>query len=66
MISASSFDKLASSIASLDESEVKTRLKSFTGLKLDFTDKYLDGQSTDKLRHILLAAMATRMRGIGI
>jgi len=64
MLSASSFDKLASSIASLSKCEVKRRLKSFQGIKLDFTDKYLDCQSTEKLRHILLAAMTTRMRRV--
>lgn len=51
MLSTSSFDKLASSIASLNKSELKTRLKTFKGIKLDFTDQYLDGQSTERLRH---------------
>ena len=61
MLSARSFDKLASSIAALSKSELKNRLRNFQGIRLDFTDKYLDGQSTDRLRHILLAAMTTRM-----
>jgi len=64
MSSSSSFEELASSIASLSKSEVKRRLKNFKGMRLDFTDKYLNSQSTDKLRHMLLAAMTTRMRRI--
>ena len=64
MSSSSSFEELSSSIASLSKSEVKRRLKNFKGMRLDFTEKYLNGQSTDKLRHMLLAAMTTRMRHI--
>lgn len=60
---ASSFEKIVSAIASLNKSEVKRRLLQFKGrIKLDFTESYLDGLSTDKLRHILLAAMTTVKR----
>jgi hypothetical protein len=62
MSSAGSFEELSTSIATLNKSEVKMRLKSFKGVKLDFTERYLDGQSTDKLRHILLAALTTKRR----
>ncbi len=64
MSSPSSFEELSSSIASLSKSEVKRRLRNFKGMRLDFTERYLNGQSTDKLRHMLLAAMTTRMRHI--
>ena len=60
MGTASSFERIVSAIASLNKSEVKRRLLHFRGrIKLDFTESYLDSLSTDKLRHILLAAMTT-------
>jgi hypothetical protein len=63
MASASSFEKIVSAIASLNKSEVKRRLLHFRGrIKLDFSESYLDSLSTDKLRHILLAAMTTIKR----
>ena len=63
MGTASSFEKIVSAIASLNKSEVKKRLLHFKGgIKLDFTESYLDSLSTDKLRHILLAAMTTLKR----
>jgi hypothetical protein len=62
MGTASSFEKIVSAIANLNKSEVKRRLMQFRGrIKLDFTESYLDSLSTDKLRHILLAAM-TKVR----
>jgi hypothetical protein len=65
MSSARAFEEISSRIASLNKSELKRRLRSFKGLKLDFTDSYLEGQSVDRLRHILLAAMTTRMHKRG-
>lgn len=62
MSSASAFEEISSSIATLSKSEVKSRLANFKGLRLDFTESYLERQSTDKLRHILLAAMTTRLQ----
>jgi len=63
MGTASSFERIVSAIASLSKSEVKRRLLHFKGgVKLDFTESYLDSLSTDKLRHILLAAMTTIKR----
>jgi hypothetical protein len=51
---------MATSIATLDRDEVKSRLKHFKGrFRLDFTDDYLDKLSVDRLRHILLAALIT-------
>jgi hypothetical protein len=45
-------------IASLGPNELKKRIKRFHGrFKLDFTDDYLNKLSTDRLRHILLAAV---------
>jgi len=52
------FEKTATSIASLNKSQVKRKLKNFHGrFRLDFTEDYLDGLTVDRLRHILLAAM---------
>lgn len=63
MVPASSFEQIATSIASLGKSEVKKRIHSFKGrFKLDFTDDYLNGLSIDRLRHILLAAVMTTSR----
>ncbi|OHB53304.1 MAG: hypothetical protein A2Y07_00605 [Planctomycetes bacterium GWF2_50_10] len=54
------FDQIATSIATLERDDVKTRLKNFKGrFKMDFTDEYLDNLSIDRLRHILLAALVT-------
>ncbi len=57
------FEKLCSEVAALSRNEVKTRLLHFQGrLKMDFTEDYLDGLALDKLRHILLAALAVDAR----
>jgi len=61
MTSASRFEKLSSSIVSLSRSQLKKQIRKFNGnFKLDFTDSYLEKLSVDRLRHILLAAMATK------
>jgi len=50
-------EKTASSVASLDRNELTRRIRGFKGrFKLDFTSDYLQKQSVDRLRHILLAA----------
>ena len=51
-------------VESLSRSEIKHCLKNFKGLKLDFTDEYLDRQSIKRLRHIFLAVLTTRIRRI--
>jgi hypothetical protein len=57
------FEKLCSEVAGLSRNELKTRLLHFHGrLKMDFTEAYLDGLALDKLRHILLAALAVDAR----
>lgn len=54
------FEQVSTSIAVLGRSELKSRIKNFRGrFKLDFTDDYLDAIDTDRLRHILLAALIT-------
>ena len=51
------FERAATAIAILGKGELKRRIKSFPGrFKFDFTDDYLNRQSVDRLRHILLAA----------
>ncbi|MBN1816785.1 MAG: hypothetical protein JW828_05465 [Sedimentisphaerales bacterium] len=58
-----SVEEIVSLIATLSKSQVKDRLLHFHGRpRLDFTESYLDGLSTDRLRHILLAAMVTHDR----
>jgi hypothetical protein len=57
------FEKLCSEVAALSKNELKRRLLHFHGrLKMDFTEDYLDGLALDKLRHILLAALAVDAR----
>jgi len=52
------FEQVATSIAVLGRRELKSRIKNFRGrFKLDFTDDYLDAMDTDRLRHLLLAAL---------
>jgi hypothetical protein len=63
MVLARSLEQTASSINSLNKSELKRRLANFKGsFKLDFTKEHLDSLSVDKLRHILLAAVMTKAR----
>ena len=56
-----SLNDLIVSIASLSKGELKRRIRNFKGrFKLDFSEDYLDGLSTDRLRHILMAALMTK------
>jgi len=56
-----SLNDLAVSISSLGKDELKRRIRNFKGrFKLDFSEKYLNSLSTDKLRHILMAALMTK------
>jgi len=58
MASRQYFEQTATSIASLEKTELKRRIKGFRGrFKLDFTESYLNNLSVDRLRHILLAAL---------
>ena len=57
------FEELAISIASLGRSEVEQKIKNFKGsFKFDFTDEYLASLTVDRLRHILLAAISTKIK----
>ena len=62
MSSELSFEKMCSKVASMGKREVIRRLLSFDGMKVDFTADYLEKLSTDRLRHILLAAVVTVKR----
>ena len=58
MASREYFEKTATSVASLDRTELTRQIKNFRGrFKLDFTEDYLGKLSVDRLRHILLAAL---------
>jgi len=58
MASRQYFEQTATSIASLQRTELERRIKGFRGrFKLDFTENYLNNLSVDRLRHILLAAL---------
>ncbi len=60
MISRKDFENSASSVATLDRSELKRQIRNFRGrFKMDFTEDYLEHTSVDKLRHILFAAMVS-------
>ncbi len=53
-----SFEQATTAIARMKKSELKKRIMTFKGrFRLDFTDDYLNDATTDRLRHILLAAM---------
>ena len=55
-----SFEQVALAVNSLTKSQIKRRLLNFKGrFKLDFTEKYLDCLTVEKLKHILLAALLT-------
>ncbi|MHC5083240.1 MAG: hypothetical protein ACYTET_04795 [Planctomycetota bacterium] len=55
-----SFETICTRIASMSKAEVLKKLLYFDGpLKLDFTEEYLESQTADKLRHILLSAVIT-------
>ncbi|MBN2137584.1 MAG: hypothetical protein JW720_07250 [Sedimentisphaerales bacterium] len=57
------FEQTASSLTSLGRNELKRRIRNFKGrFKLDFTDEYLNKLSSDRLRHILLAALISAKR----
>lgn len=58
MVSRKNFEQTATTIASLNRNEVTRRIKNFQSrFKLDFTEQYLNKLTTDRLRHILLAAL---------
>ncbi|MCK5565803.1 MAG: hypothetical protein KAJ07_11200 [Planctomycetes bacterium] len=57
---APSIEKQMSIISSMGKSEIIEQIQGFKGrVNLDFTQAYLNGQSVDKLRHILAAAIIT-------
>ena len=58
-----SFEKTCSKVASMNKQEVIRQLLNFDGsIKMDFSVNYLEKLSTDRLRHILLAAFVTVSR----
>ena len=60
MSSGFSFEKICCKITSMNKREVIRRLLHFDGpIKLDYSSDYLESLSTDRLRHILLAAVVT-------
>ncbi|MFZ9010264.1 MAG: hypothetical protein ACO20W_00045 [Anaerohalosphaeraceae bacterium] len=60
MAASFSFEKTCSKIASMGKREVIRRLLNFDGpIKMDFSADYLEKLSTERLRHILLAAFVT-------
>ncbi len=58
MVSRKDFEQTATTIAALNRNELASRIKNFRGrFKFDFTEQYLNTLTTDRLRHILLAAL---------
>jgi len=57
------YERLAIAIASLGRNEVEHKIKNFKGtFKFDFTDEYLSSLTLDRLKHILLAAISTKLK----
>jgi hypothetical protein len=57
------YEWLAVTISSLDRGEVENRIRNFQGsFKFDFTEEYLKSLTVDRLRHILFAAMTSKLR----
>lgn len=57
-MAATHFETEATTIASLDKTELTRRIRNFRGrFKLDFTEDYLNQSSVDRLRHILMSAL---------
>ena len=58
MVSKKAYEQTVTSIATLGKNELARKIKNFRGrFKFDFTEEYLNRQSADALRHILLAAL---------
>lgn len=58
MVTRTDFEKTATTVANLNTNELIRRISGFRGrFRLDFTEEYLKGQTVDRLRHILLAAL---------
>ena len=58
-----SIESLANLVAEMSKHELIDRLLHYDGRpRLDFTESYLKGQSDEKLRHILFAALSTRAK----
>jgi hypothetical protein len=63
MKSAQNLERLARSISSLGRGDVERKIRNFRGrFQFDFSDEYLQGTTVDRLRHILFAAMATKLK----
>ena len=53
----SNLERIADSIAEMNHQEVQNEIVHFQGtFELDFTQEFLDSQSVEQLRHILMAA----------
>ena len=58
MVSKEILEKTATTLASMSRRQLTSRIQNFKGrFKLDFTEEYLSKLTTDRLRHILLAAL---------
>lgn len=51
-----SLEQIVHQAASLDRNDCIAELRNLPHLKLDFNDEFLQQQSVEKLRHILVAA----------
>lgn len=56
-------DEVASTVATMSREEVQKEIMYFNGrFKLDFTPEYLNTQTLERLRHILLAAKLQQLK----
>ncbi len=56
------FERACATVLEMTKTEIKHRILHFDGLRLDFTEEYLNTLDLDRLRHILLAALLTAHR----
>jgi hypothetical protein len=58
MTSGQVYESLVSEVGSLGREAMIARLVNFEGpLRLDFTEEFLAGKSTEEIRHLLMAAL---------
>ena len=65
MTSAQVYESLVSEVGSLEREAMVARLVNFEGpVRLDFTEEFLAGKTTEEIRHLLMAALwRSRVRG---
>lgn len=64
MVTDDRIEDVITRVCLLDKEGMKAEIRGFHGrFKLDFTEEYLEAQTVDRLRHILVAAILTQRSG---